>query len=83
LTQVLPAPFQDIWVFPYIALVDGTTSAGPLGSNHVLGPGGLTYGFQIPASLSGMDVGLQAGVIHPSSANGLFAVSEAHVITTL
>lgn len=81
LTQSLPAPLNSVWISPYFILVDGTTSTGPLGSNHALTPNGLAYGFVIPAPLSGMDIALQAGVIHPLAANGLFAASEAHVIT--
>lgn len=80
LTTLLGPPFQHVWVFPYIELVNGLSASSPLGSLHVLAPAGLTYGFQVPAGMAGMQVALQAAAVAPNAANGLVAVTSVHLV---
>ncbi len=81
LSNPLPPPLQNLWIFPFTIIFDGTTSIGPLGSNFVVGQSGPVYVFQVPAGLSGSQVAFQSAVIAPGiAANGVFALTEAHVI---
>lgn len=66
----------------YMTLVDGTVP-GPLGYSHVVTPGGVTYGFQIPVSLPVQSLMVQAGAFSTNASNGVFALSEAHEIQIL
>ena len=55
-------------------------ASGPPFSGPVIVPGGSSSFFVLPAGLGGSSIMLQALVVTNSSANGLFALSDAHEI---
>lgn len=79
-TPLLPSIVPGLWLDPaaLIVVVDGTVP-GPFGASHVLVPGGLSFGFQVPFFFSSLEVALQGAALSPAAALG-FALSEAHMV---
>ncbi|MBC8451410.1 MAG: hypothetical protein H8D72_01745 [Planctomycetes bacterium] len=78
-TTLPPSPaLPDVYIngsFPGLIVFDLGT--GPLGA-PLLPPGGVTYGFQVPPGLLGTTVRIQAFVISPLAANGIYATTSVH-----
>lgn len=86
-TSGTPAPstpgLTGVWIdllAPHYAIFDGLSA--PFGGG--LAPGGFAFGpVVLDPTLAGQSVMLQAGVITPTAANGLYAATDGHEIRVL
>ena len=77
-----PIPSVHIDLALAVFLVNGSILT-PLGFSEIIGPGGNTHFYVIPAALSGLSVMLQSAVLTSSANNGFFAVTNGHEIQIL
>lgn len=77
-SQLFPGINFDL-TLPLLTLVNGATG-GPLGPPRIGPLRGTSTFFVAPVGLGGTSIMLQALVVDPNSANGIFAASDGYVI---
>ncbi|MCA9320496.1 MAG: hypothetical protein KDB53_07165, partial [Planctomycetes bacterium] len=77
----MPGPVPEMWMSfgTALVLVDGLAPL-PWG-NLTMVPGGVSAGFQIPPFLAGLQTTIQVVILGNAPQNGLYAFSEAHVVS--